>query len=501
MLKWILRVLANRRRKQIQKWANNPIVYQEKNFQYLIKNGRDTLFGKDHHFNDIKTYQDFKKYVPIRDYEGLKPYIERILYGQENVLWKGKPLYFAKTSGTTSGTKYIPITKESMPTHIQAARDAIFLCAYNINDVRFMLGKMMFLSGSPEFDEVKHGIPVGRLSGIVQHHVPKIFLRNRVPSWDTNIIPDWETKVKKIAQETISQDLRLISGIPPWVQMYCEEVYKLTGKKLAEVFPNLSVFVQGGVDYRPYEKVLNEAIGKKLQMIEVYPASEGFIAYQDTMDKEGLLLILDNYIFYEFIPADEVFKENPTRLSLKEVETGVNYAIILNTNAGLWGYNIGDTVRFVSKNPYRIVVTGRIKHFISAFGEHVISEEVNKAMLETAQIFNAEITEFTVAPYLGDRHKELPYHEWFIEFATLPQSLDKFATYLDQKMQNLNSYYKDLRQGNVLQELKIRIVPKDGFIEYMKSIGKLGGQNKLPRLSNDRKIADALMNMFFINAS
>lgn len=500
MLPWLLKLLAKRRYKQIQKWANNPIEYQEKTFHYLIQQAKNTAFGKDHHFDKIKTYQDYKKYVPINDYEGLKPYIERVLNGEKNVLWKGRPLYFAKTSGTTSGTKYIPITKESIPTHIQAARDAIFLCAYNMNDVSFMLGKMMFLSGSPEFDEIKHGVPVGRLSGIVQHHVPKMFLRNRVPSWETNIIADWETKVKKIAEETISQDLRLISGIPPWVQMYCEEIYKLTGKKLSEVFPNLSVFVQGGVDYRPYEQVLNQAIGKKLQMIEVYPASEGFIAYQDTLDKEGLLLILDNYIFYEFVPIEDIFNPNPTRISLQEVEVGVNYAIILNTNAGLWGYNIGDTVRFVSKNPYRIVVTGRIKHFISAFGEHVIVEEVNKAMMETAQAFGAEITEFTVAPYLTDRHQELPYHEWFIEFAKQPENLDAFAVHLDQKMQKLNSYYKDLRQGNVLQLLKIRVVPKDGFIEYMKSIGKLGGQNKLPRLSNDRKIAEALISMFFVNA-
>lgn len=500
MLNWIVKTLAKRRYKKIQKWANNPIHFQNKTFEYLIQTAKNTAFGKDHHFDKIKTYTDFKANVPIYDYEGLKPYIERILNGEENVLWKGKPLYFAKTSGTTSGTKYIPISKESMPTHIQAARDAVFLCAHNTQNADFMLGKMMFLSGSPEFDDVKHGIPIGRLSGIVQHHVPKMFLRNRVPSWETNIIADWETKIRKIAEETIPQDLRLISGIPPWVQMYCEEVYKLTGKKLADVFPNLSVFIQGGVDYRPYEKILNEAIGKKLLMLEVYPASEGFIAYQDTLDKEGLLLVLDNDIFYEFIPADEFFNPNPTRISLKDVELGVNYAIILNTSAGLWGYNIGDTVRFVSKNPYRLVVTGRIKHFISAFGEHVIAEEVNKAMLQTTEKFNAEIAEFTVAPYIGDRNKELPYHEWFIEFSKLPQNLDAFANHLDTLMQKQNSYYKDLRQGNILQELKIRVVPKDGFVEYMKSIGKLGGQNKLPRLSNDRKIADALVQMFFINA-
>lgn len=500
MLNWIVKKLAKQRHKKIQEWADNPISFQKKTFDYLIQTAKNTVFGKDHNFAKIKTYNDFKNYVPVQDYENIKPYIERILDGEENVLWTEKPLYFAKTSGTTSGTKYIPISKESMPTHIQAARDAVFLCAHNTKNADFMLGKMMFLSGSPEFDEIRNGIPVGRLSGIVQHHVPKLFLRNRVPSWETNIIADWETKIRKIAEETIKQDLRLISGIPPWVQMYCEEVYKLTGKKLAEVFPNLSVFIQGGVDYRPYEKILNEAIGKKLLMLEVYPASEGFIAYQDTLDQEGMLLVLDNGIFYEFIPADEFFNQNPTRISLQDVEIGVNYAIILNTNAGLWGYNIGDMVRFVSKNPYRIVVTGRIKHFISAFGEHVIAEEVNKAMLQTTNELGAEVVEFTVAPFLGDRQKELPYHEWFIEFSKFPDNIQAFASHLDMLMQKFNTYYKDLRKGNVLQELKIRIVPKDGFIEYMKSIGKLGGQNKLPRLSNDRKIADALISMFFVKA-
>lgn len=500
MLKWIVKKLAKRRYKQIQEWANQPILYQEKTLKYLIETAKETVFGKEHHFEIIQSYEDFKKNVPIYDYERLRPYLERVLNGEEDILWPGKPLYFAKTSGTTSGTKYIPISRESMPTHIQAARDTVFLCAHNTKNADFMLGKMMFLSGSPEFDEIRNGIPIGRLSGIVQHHVPKMFLRNRVPSWETNTLSDWETKIKKIAEETISQDLRLISGIPPWVQMYCEEVYKLTGKKLAEVFPNLSVFIQGGVDYRPYEKILNEAIGKKLLMVECYPASEGFIAYQDTLDKEGLLLVLDNDIFYEFIPVEEFFNEHPTRISLKDVEIGVNYAIILNTSAGLWGYNIGDTVRFVSKNPYRLVVTGRIKHFISAFGEHVIAEEVNKAMLLATEKFNAEIAEFTVAPYIGDRKQELPYHEWFIEFTKFPDNLKAFATHLDTVLQGLNTYYKDLRKGNILQELKVRVVPKEGFIEYMKSIGKLGGQNKLPRLSNDRTIADKLIQMFFVSA-
>lgn len=476
---------------QQKSWASKPAETQKRVFKYLISNAKNTVFGQDHDFRNIRTYQDFRERVPIRDYEELKHYIERVVQGWENILWKGKPIYFAKTSGTTSGTKYIPISRESIPYHINSARNALLSYIHETGKSQFLDKKLIFLSGSPILD-TKNGILTGRLSGIVNHHVPAYLRSNQLPSYQTNCIEDWEEKLDKIIDETIKQDMSLISGIPPWVQMYFDRIQARTGKQIKDVFPNFSVFVYGGVNFEPYRAKLFESIGKKIDSIETYPASEGFLAYQDSQTAEGLLLLLDNGMFYEFVPADEYFKENPRRLSIEEVEIGVNYAIILNTNAGLWGYSIGDTVKFVSKNPYRIIVSGRIKHFISAFGEHVIGEEVEKAMKYVMELHKeVEITEFTVAPQVTPK-EGLPHHEWFIAFAKPPQNLAKFAADLDKKMCELNSYYDDLITGNILQPLKINSLPADAFINYMKSKGKLGGQNKVPRLSNTRDIADEL---------
>ncbi len=480
---------AKRISKRIQKWAANPAKTQQKVLKKLIADAKHTVFGNDHQFAKIKTYKDFKAKVPIRDYEDLKPYVERVVAGESDVLWKGKPLYFGKTSGTTSGTKYIPLTKESMPMHIKATRNALLMYINRKNNADFMEGKMIFLQGSPELDE-KNGIKIGRLSGISAHFVPKYLQKNRLPSYKTNCIEDWETKVEKVIDETINEDMRLIGGIPSWVQMYFERIVARTGKKVGEVFPNFQVFVYGGVNYEPYRKKFEDLIGRKIDSVELYPASEGFIAFQDT-DKIGMLLTLNGGIFYEFIPADEFYNENPTRLSIAAVKRGVNYVVILNTNAGLWGYNIGDTIEFISLKPHRIIVTGRIKHFISAFGEHVIGKEVENAMEAATTSINASVTEFTVAPKINIEN-ELPYHEWFVEFENEPTDLDAFSKIIDESLQNQNSYYFDLIEGKILQPLRITKIKKSGFHDYMKSVGKLGGQNKIPRLSNDRKIVDAL---------
>ncbi|MTI20671.1 GH3 auxin-responsive promoter family protein, partial [Fulvivirga sp. RKSG066] len=437
------------------------------------------------------TYEDYKKQVPINDYEGLKKYIDQILAGSEDVLWPGKPAYFAKTSGTTSGTKYIPITKESMPNHINSARNALLNYVHETGKSKFIDGKLIFLSGSPVLDK-KAGINTGRLSGMVNHHVPGYLRTNQLPSYKTNCIEDWEDKLEHIIDETIDQNMTLISGIPPWVQMYFDRIQARTGKKIKDVFPEFSLFVYGGVNFEPYRAKLFETIGKKIDSIETYPASEGFIAYQDTQTEEGLLLLVNSGIFFEFIPSDEYFNENPTRLKVDQVEVGVNYALIINSNAGLWGYSLGDTVKFVSKDPYRLVVTGRIKHFISAFGEHVIGEEVEKAMRYTCEKFpETEIVEFTVAPQVTPK-EGLPLHEWYIAFAQKPKDLSAFEKELDLQLRKLNSYYDDLISGHILKTLEIRSLEKNAFISYMKSQGKLGGQNKVPRLSNDRKIADSL---------
>lgn len=476
---------------ETKKWSQNPHQYQERLMHYLVREAAHTVFGKDHSFSSIRSYDDFKKNVPVRDYEELKPYIEKVTKGEPDVLWKGKPAYFAKTSGTTSGTKYIPLSKESVPYHINSARNALLSYVHETGKADFLDGNLIFLSGSPVLDE-KAGIKTGRLSGIVNHHVPGYLRTNQKPSYDTNCIEDWELKLDTIIEETLHANMTLISGIPPWVQMYFDRIEAKTGKKIKDVFPNFSMFVYGGVNFEPYRAKLFESIGKHIDSIETYPASEGFIAYQDSQREQGLLLLLNHGIFFEFIPTDEYFNEKPSRLSIEEVELGKNYAVIINNNAGLWGYSIGDTVKFVSKNPYRILVTGRIKHFISAFGEHVIGEEVEKAMKFTMEKFpEAEIVEFTVAPQVTPA-EGLPHHQWFIEFTKAPGDMQAFERELDQNLRKLNVYYDDLITGSILRTLNVTSLRKNAFIDYMKSQGKLGGQNKVPRLSNDRKIADAL---------
>ncbi|TXG37169.1 GH3 auxin-responsive promoter family protein [Seonamhaeicola maritimus] len=479
---------AKRIYRSVQKWAKNPVKTQEQVFQKLISSATSTQFGIDHDFISINSHDDFVKRVPVRDYEGLKHYVERVVAGEEDILWKGKPIYFAKTSGTTSGAKYIPITKESMPSHTEAARNAILLYIHETGNTKFIDGKMIFLQGSPILNE-QNGVKLGRLSGIVAHYIPKYLQKNRLPSWETNCIEDWETKVDAIVEETLPENMTIISGIPSWVQMYFEKLQEKTGKKVGEIFKNFNLFIFGGVNYEPYRAKFESLIGRKVDSIEFYPASEGFFAYQDKQNEKGMLLQLNSGIFYEFIKADEFFNDNPKRITIKDVAIGVNYVMIISTNAGLWGYNIGDTVEFTSINPYRVIVSGRIKHFISAFGEHVIGKEVEQAIQEATADTNIRVSEFTVAPQINPK-EGLPYHEWFIEFENEPKNLSDLAKKIDESLQKQNSYYFDLIKGSVLQTLKITRVKKDGFKNYMKSIGKLGGQNKLPRLSNDRKIVE-----------
>jgi hypothetical protein len=473
-----------------QKWASNPVATQQKVLNDLIGQAKNTQFGQDHHFSQIKSAEDFAKQVPIRDYEELKPYVDRVVQGEENVLWKGKPIYFAKTSGTTSGAKYIPLTKESMPFHIQAARNAILNYIHETGKADFVNGKMIFLQGSPILEE-KNGIQLGRLSGIVAHFVPKYLQKNRLPSWETNCIEDWETKVDAIVEETIHEDMAVISGIPSWVQMYFEKLQQKEGKPVGEIFQNFNLFIYGGVNFEPYRAKFENLIGRKVDAIELFPASEGFFAYQDSQKEKGMLLLLNSGIFYEFVKSDKFFTPNPKRYTIGEVELQVNYVLIISTNAGLWAYNIGDTVQFTSLKPYRVIVSGRIKHYISAFGEHVIGKEVEHALQEAMNDTTIRVNEFTVAPQIAPE-TGLPYHEWFIEFENEPNNLDEFALAIDNAMRKQNGYYDDLIIGKVLQTVKITKVSKNGFQEYMKSIGKLGGQNKLPRLSNDRTIADQL---------
>ena len=482
--------------KKNQKWITNPIETQKKVFKKLILEGSKTRFGREHHFQNIQTQKDFQKVIPVRDYEGLKNYIDAVLEGESDVLWPGRPLYYAKSSGTTSGAKYIPITKESMPQHIRAAKEAILNYIFKTGKAGSVKGKHIFLQGSPVLED-KNGVALGRLSGIVAHYVPAYLQRNRMPSWEANCIEDWETKVDAVVGETQSENMTIIGGIPSWVQMYFERLIDKTGKNVGELFPNFSLFVYGGVNFEPYRAIFKKLIGRVPDSIELYPASEGFFAYQDDQEDKGLLLLVDHGIFYEFIDAAHFFDKNPTVLSLEEVQLGVNYVMIISTTAGLWRYNIGDTVQFTSVLPYKVIVSGRIKHFISAFGEHVIVSEVEQALQQAVEKETEEvqIREFTVAPQINPP-KGLPYHEWYIEFDAAPKDIEEFALEIDRAMQAKNIYYQDLIVGKVLKPLVVRPVVSGGFKQYMKSIGKLGGQNKIPKVSDNRKIADQLDALF-----
>jgi GH3 auxin-responsive promoter len=474
-----------------RKELSSALEDQDSILKSLLKSGSKTVFGREHHLETVKTYDEFKSAVPVRDYEQFKIYIDQIKQGKHNVLWPGQPIYFAKTSGTTSGIKYIPISKDSISNHINTARNALLCYMAETGNSSFANGKMIFLSGSPVLERIAN-IPTGRLSGIVNHHIPHYLRTNQLPSYETNCIEEWEIKLDKIVEETIKQDMNLISGIPPWMQMYFDRLNTISGKRIKDLFPNFTVLVHGGVNFEPYKDRLLDSIGKPVDTIETYPASEGFFAFQDSRKEEGLMLNTNSGIFFEFIPAEEIFNENPTRISLRDVKAGVNYALIINNNAGLWGYNIGDTVRFVTKDPYRIVVTGRIKHFISAFGEHVIGEEVEYSLMKAAKEEGIQINEFTVAPFIKGQGDGKSFHEWFVEFENRPVDMRAFASKVDSNLRAKNIYYDDLISGNILEPLQIHPVKKNGFIDYMKSIGKLGGQNKVPRLSNDRSFAEPL---------
>lgn len=486
------KIFAKRIHKRTQKWVNKPLETQEKVFLSLITKAQSTEFGKDHHFDGIKTHDDFVRNVPVRDYEELKSYVERVINGESDILWPKKPVYFAKTSGTTSGAKYIPITDESIKNQVEASRNAILNYIYETGNADFVNGKMIFLQGSPVLTQ-KNGVKLGRLSGISAHYVPNYLQKNRLPSWETNCIEDWDTKVNEIVKETISEDMSVIAGIPSWVQMYFEKLHTVSGKKVGDLFKNFKLFIYGGVNYEPYRAKFENLIGRKVDSIELFPASEGFFAYQNSQSEKGMLLLLNSGIFYEFIKSDEFFEESPKRITIKDVEIGVNYVMIISTNAGLWAYNIGDTVQFISLKPFKIIVSGRIKHFISAFGEHVIGKEVEAAMQAAIEATDARINEFTVAPQIVPLDNELPYHEWFIEFQKEPSDFSKFIKVLDETLQQQNSYYFDLKVGKILQTLKVTTIKEGGFQDYMKSIGKLGGQNKVQRLANDRKVAEILI--------
>ena len=492
MISLIAKVVAHLRVNKIKKTYTKATKIQDDILNRLVKKAMNTKFGKEHEFMKILNYDNFKKKVPIRDYESFKQYINDIQKGQENILWPGKPKYLAKTSGTTSGVKLIPITKESLPFHINSSRDAILFYIKQTGESGFLNGKNIFIQGSPVLEHL-NGIFIGRLSGIVAHHVPKYLQARNLPTMKTNSIDDWESKIDAICEETCDKDLRVIGGIPSWVQMYFERLlHNKKEKKVINLFKNLSLFVHGGVNFDPYKRIFLKLIGRKINTIEYYPASEGFFAYQNDQNDPSLLLQYNSEIFYEFVEVDQIEKKHPNRLNLSQVTLNKNYVMIISSNAGLWAYNTGDTVMFKSINPPKIIVTGRYKHYISAFGEHVISSEVEQSIKFAIAKTKLVVKEFTVAPMIDVSKPELPHHEWWIEFDKDTNCSDKFAEIVDSEMKNQNIYYKDLVDGKVLQPLKVVHVPTGSFKKYMKSLGKLGGQNKVPRLSNNRDFVTGL---------
>ena len=492
-----LKLAAYIAKKRINNWANNPIKTQDNQFKHILKKGSKTLFGKDHNFDKIKNYQDFKRRVPIRDYEAIKDYVELIKSGKKNILWPGKPTYFAITSGTTSGAKYIPITKDSLPNHLNGAKNALLMYVAQTGKTKFINGKFIFIQGSPFLTKIS-GILTGRLSGISAHHIPFYMKSFMLPSWSTNIIDEWEEKVDKIINETLNENMTIISGIPSWLQMYFEKITEITNKKISSVFPNFNLLIYGGVNFEPYKKKFYALIGKSIDSIEIFPASEGFFAFQDNQESKELLLILNAGIFYEFINAND-FRENKIdRISLEHVEKNTNYLMIISSSAGLWAYNTGDTVMFTSLKPYKLKVTGRIKQQLSAFGEHVIVKEVEQAIEQAIYKTGNVVNEFTVAPRFKSKN-ENACHEWFIEFENDKVNTKVFASHLDRELQNQNKYYKDLITGKLIDKPAIKKVSKGGFKKYMNNIGKLGGQNKIPKIANDRKIVDKIKKLNLIS--
>lgn len=488
----LIRPVAQRIAARVQQSAYTAIEDQSKWFTRILDKGSSSVYAHHHGIHASMSYDEYRRSTPMIDYEDMRVYIDRVIGGEHHVLWPGRPKYFAKTSGTTSGAKYIPITSDSMSNHFHTARNALFVQASRLRQFEWLDGKMIFLSGSPELEDV-NGTPTGRLSGIVNHAVPAWLRTNQLPSYRTNCIEDWQMKIAAIVRETHNQPMTLISGIPPWVVDYFEHLLNYTkAEDIGSLFPDLSFVVHGGVNFKPYWSTFQELIGRPVHMIETYPASEGFLAFQDMGVDDGLLLNTDSGIFFEFVRLDQWEDEYRERLALCEVSTGVQYVVIITSNAGLWSYILGDTVEFCSTSPYRIRVSGRIAHYISAHGEHVIAKEVEEAIIQANDALGIQIHHFTVAPVIHQGANRQSYHEWFIEYKDAQVDMESLSAVIDRSMREQNAYYDDLRRSGMLSRPVIRMVHPGGFASYMRSIGKLGSQNKVPILSNDRKVAQGL---------
>ncbi|GAB4374488.1 MAG: GH3 auxin-responsive promoter family protein [Salibacteraceae bacterium] len=477
---------------QIELFVKYPHDVQHEWFNRLVKTASSTEFGKRYGFSDIQTPEQYKPRVPVRDYEGFKADIDRIIKGEQNILWPSEIRMFAKSSGTTSDkSKFIPVSQESLEEcHYKGGKDLLSLYYNEFPDSRLMEGRGLAMGGSSDFVPMNESSYYGDLSAIIIKNLPFWAALHRTPDTSVALNPSWEEKIEQIAQITIQQNITNISGVPSWMLVLLRRILEISGKShIKEVWPNLEWYVHGGVSFTPYRQAFEEVIGGNgtMRYSETYNASEGFFGIQDSVKATDMLLMLDYGIFFEFMPMDQLGQDNPKTLLLHEVETGVNYALVITTNGGLWRYLIGDSIVFTSTSPYRIKVSGRTKHFINVFGEEVIVDNAERALAQACEFCQARVKEYTVAPVFMD-NKKAGAHEWAIEFEKQPEDLEKFCEKLDSALMSVNSDYEAKRKGDrVLRKPMIRAVRPGTFYEWMKQRGKLGGQNKVPRLSNDRK--------------
>jgi len=488
--------LARMRLWRIEAWMQHPVASQREVLQDLVTSAQYTEFGKKHNFSDLFSTRDFKKAIPIHEYDDLKPYIMRMMQGEENLLWNTPVYWFAKSSGTTSDkSKFIPVSEESLEDcHYKAAKDVLTLY-YNFNpDSDLLTGKGLVIGGSHTINQVNEQIHYGDLSAVLLQNSPMWGHWIRTPELGIALMDEWESKIEKLAEKTIRENVTSISGVPTWTIVLFKRILEITGKEaIGEVWPNLELYIHGGVSFAPYRNQFQNLIGRKINYLEMYNASEGFFAAQDRPDEEGMLLFVDHGIFMEFMPVEEYGKEDPLTVGLNKVELGRNYAMVISTNGGLWRYMLGDTIQFTSLFPFRIKVTGRLKHYINAFGEEVIVENTDKAIAVACNRTGAVVNDYTAAPvYFSDTSNGA--HEWLIEFEKEPQSMDEFVSELDSALQNSNSDYEAKRYKDIaLRKPIVHSTPKGLFSSWLKSKGRLGGQHKVPRLSNERKYLEEIL--------
>ena len=491
--------LARMRFWRIQNWRKNPVAIQREVLQDLVTAAQYTEFGKKYKFQQLFSVRSFKNNVPIHEYDDLKPYILRMMEGEENILWNTPVNWFAKSSGTTSDkSKFIPVSEESLKeNHFKGSKDVLTNYYDKFPSSDLLTGKGLVIGGSHQINKINEDIQFGDLSAILMQNSPFWGQWLRTPELSIALLDEWENKIEKLAQVTANENVTSLAGVPTWTLILLKRILEIKGKStIAEVWPNLELYINGGVSFIPYREQFDRIIGKKINYLEIYNASEGFFAGQENPDDEGMLLFTDHGIFYEFMPVEEYGKPNPQTVGLKDVETGKNYALVISTSGGLWRYLVGDTVKFTSLDPYRIIVSGRLKHYINAFGEEVIVDNSDKAIAIAAEKTNAVVNDYTGAPVFFSQENN-GAHEWLVEFDKLPDSMDKFAEELDAALKSINSDYEAKRHKSIALRMPIvHAIPVGTFTQWLRNKGKMGGQHKVPRLSNERKMLEEILSLY-----